>query len=51
MHPFAEDGNKVGDQGPQYEISGMPIENIIEMVAGLRSQLQMIGNTSICIVR
>ncbi|KAI5196454.1 cyclin-domain-containing protein [Aureobasidium subglaciale] len=39
MHPFAEDGNKVGDQGPQYEISGMPIENIIEMVAGLLTKI------------
>lgn len=39
MHPFAEDGNKVGDQGPQYEISAMPIENIIEMVAGLLTKI------------
>ena len=39
MNPFAEDGNKVGDQGPQYEISGMPIENIIEMVAGLLTKI------------
>ncbi|KAH0346016.1 cyclin-domain-containing protein, partial [Aureobasidium melanogenum] len=39
MHSFAEDGDKVGDQGPQYEISGMPIENIIEMVAGLLTKI------------
>lgn len=39
MHPFAEDGFKSGDQGPQYEISGMPIENIIEMVAGLLTKI------------
>jgi hypothetical protein len=39
MYPFPEDGNKVGDQGPQYEISGMPIENIIEMVAGLLTKI------------
>lgn len=30
---------KSGDQGPQYEISGMPIENIIEMVAGLLTKI------------
>lgn len=27
------------DDGPQYEISGMPIENIIEMVAGLLTKI------------
>lgn len=27
------------DNGPQYEISGMPIENIIEMVAGLLTKI------------
>jgi len=27
------------DAGPQYEISGMPIENIIEMVAGLLTKI------------
>lgn len=30
---------KSGDQGPQYEISGMPIEHIIEMVAGLLTKI------------
>lgn len=39
MHASSEDGPKSGDQGPQYEISGMPIENIIEMVAGLLTKI------------
>jgi hypothetical protein len=39
-YPFAaDDGPKSGDQGPQYEISGMPIESIIEMVAGLLTKI------------
>lgn len=32
-------GQKSGNEGPQYEISGMPIENIIEMVAGLLTKI------------
>lgn len=40
---FSDNGQgfrqKSGDQGPQYEISGMPIEHIIEMVAGLLTKI------------
>jgi len=40
---FPDNGNafrqKSGDQGPQYEISAMPIEHIIEMVAGLLTKI------------
>jgi len=32
-------GQRSRDGGPQYEISGMPIENIIEMVAGLLTKI------------
>jgi len=32
-------GQRSKDGGPQYEISGMPIENIIEMVAGLLTKI------------
>ena len=32
-------GNRSRETGPQYEISNMPIENIIEMVAGLLTKI------------
>lgn len=32
-------GNRSRESGPQYEISAMPIENIIEMVAGLLTKI------------
>ncbi|GAB7340612.1 hypothetical protein MBLNU457_7018t1 [Dothideomycetes sp. NU457] len=32
-------GNRSRESGPQYEISDMPIENIIEMVAGLLTKI------------
>jgi len=40
---FSDNGQgfrqKSGDQGPQYDINGMPIEHIIEMVAGLLTKI------------